>query len=175
MNHDSQLKLQAYVDGELSPRQTHRVEAWLAEDSEARQLVAELRTVKQALAGNEPEVQFAGSRDFYWSGIQRRIEASERAVTAASDGPVWASAAFWRRWLTPIASVAVVVAVAIGTARFFVPEESFSHIAEVEDVAEETSSFSFRSPSENMFVVWVSDRSLTEEAPAPVEDEIAFQ
>ena len=49
MNFDSQLKLQAYLDGELSPREARRVESWLAEDQQARLLVAELKNTKAAI------------------------------------------------------------------------------------------------------------------------------
>ena len=41
--------LSAYIDGELTAQEAQAVEAWLAEDSAARQLVDDLRTVSAAL------------------------------------------------------------------------------------------------------------------------------
>ena len=41
MKFDQELKIQAYLDGDLSPRESRQVEAWLATDRAAASLDAE--------------------------------------------------------------------------------------------------------------------------------------
>ena len=62
MKLESELKLQAYLDGELSPRQARKVSAWLAQDQEAQQLFAELKNTKTALAGCDLAGRFVAYR-----------------------------------------------------------------------------------------------------------------
>jgi hypothetical protein len=57
--------------------------------------------------------------------------------------------------------VAAVIALGIGTAKVYdaaTLNSSAKHFAEIENLSDETGSYSFRSQSENMFVVWVYDR-----------------
>jgi len=73
MNEEFQLKLQAYLDGELSKKETREVETWLASDKEAQLLLAELKTTNRALSIFEQELKLPESREFFWSKIQREI------------------------------------------------------------------------------------------------------
>src|SRR4051812_27633457 len=79
MNNDQQLKLQSYLDGELSPRENQQVTEWLAADNDARALLAELKNTTTALSGNELEIKLPEGRDFYFSKIQRQIEREAQA------------------------------------------------------------------------------------------------
>src|SRR5438034_2667478 len=79
MRHEDELKLQAYLDEELSGRQSRAVADSLAKDQEAQALVVELRNTSAALEGNEPLVPTPDSREFYWSKIQREIRRLETA------------------------------------------------------------------------------------------------
>ena len=160
MNSEVQLDLQAYLDGELAGSDVRRVEQLLATDAEARALFQELKTMKSVLAGNEPESRLTDSREFYWSKIERAIEQSEKLepAAAASTGS-WLS--LWRRYLAPVAGVAAVIALGVGTAKMYdaaTLNGSAKHLAEIVNLSDETGSYSFRSQSENMFVVWVYDR-----------------
>ena len=53
MEHEVQLKLQAYLDGELSEAEAREIGNLLAKDREAVALQNELRNTRQALAGFE--------------------------------------------------------------------------------------------------------------------------
>ncbi len=44
MKHDLELKVQAWLDGELSDHDAERIAGWVASDAEASALVAELAT-----------------------------------------------------------------------------------------------------------------------------------
>lgn len=163
MNTESQLKLQAYVDGELPEHEAQALAATLADDSDAQALVSELSWTRQWLVGNEPELKLPESREFFWSKIEREIA---RGAAQEEQTPTSAWWPDWRRILSPLAGFATVAVVALAAVRFFdfSPLESGTdHLATVENPSEHMSSFSFRSESENMFVVWIYDK--TEQTP----------
>ena len=158
MNKELHLRVQSYLDGELSDREARQVETRLSQDADARALQAELAMAKGFLKANEPERQVPDSREFYWSKIQREIERAESVVISSGQSP-WAT---WRKFLVPVAGVALVALMVVSTIRFnAVPtmDPYVSHLAEIENLSEHSGSFSFRSQSENMFVVWVYDRT----------------
>ena len=171
MNQELQLKLQAYLDGELSGRKAREVAAWLANDAGAKQLAEELRLTRTALRGQEPQRTVPESREFYWSKIEREIMKSEPA--AVSSQP-----AFWwmlRRWLAPFAGVALVAFLALSIARFSAPMQPNAQLAVVENLSEHVSSLSFRSASEKMSVVWLYDTSQPAVADVePMDEEAMF-
>lgn len=174
MKKEQQLRVQSYLDGELSERQARKLQAGLGEDKEAQAILSELAMAKTILVGNEPERLLSETREFYWCKIQREIERGERLEVPAHSGFLFA----WRRLLAPVAGVALVALLAVSTFRFndvakIDPYES--HLAEIENLSEYSGSFSYRSQSENMFVVWVYDR--TEEASSEPElsDEVIAQ
>jgi len=103
MEYDAQLKLQAYLDGELPEAEAREVARWLAEDREAVGLLGELRNTRQALVGVEIGVTLPESREFFWSKIEREIRAQPQPEPASS-GPSWLSA--WRRFLVPAGAMA---------------------------------------------------------------------
>src|SRR2546425_134197 len=107
MKFENELKLQAYLDGELSARETKAVAELVTQDTTARELLAELRFTKNALAGNEPEVKLPESREFYWCKIQREIQRLE-APPATRPVPWFA---WWKQkyWI-PFTGFAVMVA-----------------------------------------------------------------
>ena len=159
MKQEMELKLLAYVDGELPAREAKGLADAIAGDQEAQALVAELRLSKQFLAGNEPEMKVPETREFYWSQIARAIERAEPVAETASRFGDWLA---WRKLLAPLAGVAMVVFLSVAT----ITDYDFSFLSgqtrlpgEVENHSEHTSSFSFRSHSENMFVVWVYDKN----------------
>jgi anti-sigma factor RsiW len=160
MNSEVELELQAYLDGELAGADARRIEQLLAADSDAKALFQELKTIKSALAGNETECRLSDSREFYWSKIERAIEHAEKLEPSAAAGAgTWLSV--WRRYLAPVAGVAAVIALGVGTAKMYdaaTLNGSARHLAEIINLSDETGSYSFRSQSENMFVVWVYDR-----------------
>ena len=160
-----ELQLQAYLDGELSASELRNVEALLQDDQEASALLKELRFTRDAFKGNESVRILPESGDFYWSKIRREIASAAPAQrTTRVRTP-----AFWLRLLPPVAVAMSVVLLSINTIRID-HQGGVWDTAEVTNMDENSSSVSFRSPSEKMFVVWVSDRS--DEQTKPDDDEI---
>ena len=62
MKQELQLKLQAYLDGELPEGEAREVAGLLAQDAEARALLAELKNTRAALAGFEADIKLPESR-----------------------------------------------------------------------------------------------------------------
>lgn len=173
MNGDLELKLQAYLDGELPEREAQSVAKWVAEDKEAQALLAELKTAKAFLAGNEPELSVPETREFYWSKIQREIQRLDQVQ--GSRGIVeWFG---WQKYLAPLAGVALVVLFAIGAFNIYnarMRNNDLHHLAEIENLSDEMGAFSFRS-SENMFVVWVYDKTADESPEPELIDDLLIQ
>ena len=158
MKPELQLQLQAYLDGELSGREARQVAALVEQNHEAQSLQGELRMTKAFLAGNEPEVTVPESREFYWSQIEREIARAEQAPASAGPGFLLA----WRKHFAPLVGVALVVFLAVGVVQHYdlsLFDGNTQLENEVENNSEFTSSFSFRSHPEKMFVVWVQDKS----------------
>ena len=170
MNAERELELQAYVDGELSGWRASRVSRQIEADAEAQQVVAELKTTKSFLAGNELEQPLKEDPQFYWNRIRQAIERAEAQGEKAAEMPVVA----WRRILAPLAGAAMAVLLAIlgfNWASNRTLDDPFVHVAEVENLSEDTDSFSFRSASENMFVVWVHEKAPTTAPDAELTDD----
>jgi anti-sigma factor RsiW len=158
MNRESQIKLAAYLDGELPPAESRQVETWVASDPAAEVLLAELRLTRDAMRGNELEVKLPESREFYWSKIQQAIEkqsANAGELAARPEPMAW----FYglRRLLLPLSGFALVMLLAVGSINLLVGE-AVMEPAEIENVSEDTLAFSFRNQSEKMTVVWVMNR-----------------
>lgn len=151
------MKYQAFVDGELPESEARRVARSLETDADARALVAELRNSKAMLTGNEPDVKLPESREFYWGKIQRQIECMDREPAGAAMGRWSAMLAGWRRFVAPLAGVAVITFLGMVAVRFYNPEP-VDYLAEIENLSEESTAYSFRSG--NMFVVWTRDTEM---------------
>jgi len=102
---ETQLKVQAFVDGELSQAETKTIANLLARDPDAAALANELKFTRQALVGFEKERRLPESREFYWSKIQRQIAAGQPVHPTTPTIPWMARL---RRLLAPAAAVAVV-------------------------------------------------------------------
>jgi|SRR6185369_975558 anti-sigma factor RsiW len=158
MNQDQELKIQAFLDGELSEREARDVQQWLASDAQAQALVTELRTTTSYLKGNEPALALPETREFYWNKIQREIERQEAAPATAARLPFWIA---WRRYFAPMAGVAAVTMLVVFSMKINdigLTDGPNGHLAEIENLSEHSSSLSFRSQKENMFVVWVYNK-----------------
>jgi anti-sigma factor RsiW len=156
MNPNQELKLQAYLDGELSGREARDVAEWLSSDSDAKLLFAELQNTKTALKENELPIKLPETREFFWSKIQREIERQEpRPERPAVSVPVWA---WLRRYVAPISvGIAAVAALLITIDRSPVGPAG-SQLGEVESMLEDMGVYTFRSQADEMTVVWVYNR-----------------
>ena len=169
MNLEQQLKLQAWVDGELSDREARQMAELAASDEAARTLVGELRIAKSILAGNEPEARLSEGRDFYWSKIARAIE---RADIAEAQAPRVSWVLAWRRILAPLSGRALIAFLSVVSLNLFNRgeiDDGLRHMVEVENLSEEIGSISYKSQSENMFVVYLYNKEQDVERDAELE------
>lgn len=179
MKAEMELQLMAYLDGELTERETRPVSEALAHDPAVRALAAELTTTKQWLAGNEPVVAVPETREFYWSKIERALEQDERTAAPAAGQPPWRH---WLKYLVPVAGVALAAGLAVVLMQPAPPtadEEAARYLTETENLSEHTTSFAFQSQQENMFVVWISSREPSAgsepEVEPPAYHEVMYQ
>lgn len=169
MNAESMLKLQSWVDGELPEAEANQVAQWVANDREAQALAEELKMTRGVLAGNELSPALPESREFYWSKIERAIEQAEAAApTSGTERLPWVLAL--RRLLVPLSGFAVVALITALSINVLHRQDSLGDIGqlvEVENLSENVDSMSYKSQSENMFVVYVFNK---ETATEPEDD-----
>src|SRR5262245_443995 len=103
MDYEAQLKLQAYLDGELPEAEARQVANWLAQDREAVALHTEVRNTRQAMAGFEVGVALPESREFFWSKIEREILRQQPLEPVSRPAPVLA---LLRRLVVPASGFA---------------------------------------------------------------------
>jgi anti-sigma factor RsiW len=149
MKEELQLRLQAYLDGELPDGEGRAMAELIARDADARALVAELRNTRGALKGFESETKLPESREFYWSKIEREIGRSEKPQTAAQPASV---SALLRRFLAPVGAVAALVIVGILITRQNLAPGSPESATAFAD----SDAFTYRDYSAGMTLVWVS-------------------
>jgi anti-sigma factor RsiW len=157
MDNNAELKLQAYLDGELPESEAREVAKSLAQDQEAVLLLAELRNTRQALVGFEKGVTLPESREFFWSKVEREISRLEPAPRTVEKVSLLAT---WRRLLVPAGAVAAlltVVFIAIGP---FGAGTS----AQTDVVTDESGAFTYRDEAAQATLIWVT---------YPAENEVA--
>lgn len=152
MNYDEQLKLQAYLDGELPEGEARTVANWLARDREAVALHNELRNTRKALAGFEVGVTLPESREFYWSKIEREIRRLEPAESVRPKPSLFAA---WRRFLVSAGAAAglALVAVVVGNQLGLV---SLSPSRGAETNLADSGAFTYHDYSAGVTLVWLS-------------------
>ena len=152
MKEDIQLKLQAYLDGELPAQEANTVTELLANDDHARGLLAELTNTRNAIVAHDAEIKVPATREFYWSGIRREIERAEKSSPATS--PEISIFAAIRRMLVPASGVAaVLLAVMLAGHQFHSPSGAFRE--EVETTFEDSGAFTYRDYSSGTTLVWM--------------------
>lgn len=156
MDFEAELKLQAYLDGELPEAEAREVAKWLAQDQGAVLLLGELRNTRQALKGAERVVQLPESREFYWSKIEREIARSERPQPVEHKRPLIFRL---QRFLVPL-SGAIALAVLIGIT--LSNDGGVGTLGETEVASEDMGAITFRSESEGMTTVWLYNRGDSE-------------
>jgi anti-sigma factor RsiW len=162
MNQELQLKLQAYLDNELSASDVREVEMLLRTDRDARELLDELRNTNIALRVFEAEIKVPESRDFYWSKIRRQIE-REEVVPVARPVIAW-----WRRILVPAGAFAVL---AIAAMLAFKPSAA-NQSPLLETSLDDSGAITYRDEAEGMTLVWFSYPPENEIAAVDTEDTI---
>ena len=166
MKTDLQLKLQAYLDGELSPDETCAVAGWLAQDADARALLGELQNTKRALAGFEADIKLPEAREFYWSKIERAIGRLEPSQPVAAPTSWFAA---WRRLLIPAGVLALLI---LGTVALW-PRLGFGpDSANAEFALADANAFTFRNYNTGTTLVWLPYNAENEFAEMNSQDSI---
>ena len=160
MKHDLELKLQAWLDGELPPAEAEEMRRLAAADPEAARLLAELQNIKAAFLENEPTVAVPETRQFYWSKIERQIQ--REAAARPSPGLSWAERL--RRWLAPLAGAAALAAVLLLGPQ---PIRAPVVLNQVSDMADGFQARTFRDNSAGINFVVFHETALADRALAP--------
>jgi anti-sigma factor RsiW len=171
MNQDVQLKLQAYLDGELPPGEAKAVTELLASDAEARGLLTELTNTRNAIADHEAEMKVPVTREFYWSGIRREIERGERVLPVQSQPTSFFAAL--KRMLVPAGGVAAVLLAVVVAGRQFYPPSTGIRV-EAETTFEDSGAFTYRDYTSGTTLVWVNYPAENEFAEMDFEDILEF-
>ena len=146
MDYHSQLKLQAYLDGELPEAEAREIAGWLARDQDAVALLAELKMTRQAMADFETGVRLPESREFFWSKIERQIQSQETIATAPRLSSLLAA---WRRFLVPASGLAAAVLVTVILLRG-------SPSPDAESSLSDPGAFTYRDYKNGTTLVWLS-------------------
>ena len=169
MDFEVELKLQAFLDGELPEAEAREVARILAQDQEATLLLGELRNTRQALKGSEAIVQLPESREFYWSKIEREIERLERPKPQQQKRPLLFRL---QRFLVPV-SGALAIAVFLGIT--LLNGNSGTALGETELATEDMGAITFRSESEGITTVWLYNQGDSEFTDEPAPDSVEPQ
>ena len=110
MKQEDRLKIQAWLDGELAPQESARIADLIDNDLEAKELADDLRAIQKALEVGEKQTVLEDSREFYWSQVERQIEAEEPITENAQPELVSGSLGNALRWLIPVGSLAAISA-----------------------------------------------------------------
>jgi len=159
MSEEQQLKLQAFLDGELPQGEAREVLAWTQCDAEAATLLAELRNTRQALVKSERQMSVPESREFYWSKIEREIQRFEPAETLECKNLFFVRL---RRFLLPASATAILVIAGLfaysymGTGTVAVVAANDSDETVVETAQAGSDATTYRDEADGTTLVWFS-------------------
>lgn len=156
MDQASQLKLQAWLDGEMPEAERVEWERRAASDPEAQALVRELTSASKAFRDFGDSLKAPVTREFYWSGIERRINALQNREEAARRPEPQTDWLQWlRRFLVPAGAVAALVI----AAWFIAPQLEMQPARRgmrLEAAVSSPGSFTYRDFSSGTTLVWLS-------------------
>ncbi len=159
MNHEQQLKLQAFLDGELPEREAREILAWTQRDGAAAALLAELKNTRQAMVNSEPHLSVPESREFFWSKIEREIRRQEPQTAATPGVLIFAGL---RRWLLPASAAALALIIGGMFVHFNNSQKAaVENVADADTPTVETTlansdAATYRDASEGTTLVWFS-------------------
>ncbi len=163
-----QLKLQAWVDGELSESEARSLAAMASKDPAAQALVSELRAIKTALRGAEMTRAVPDSREFYWSKIQRQIERESRQAPAPAPVP-WLR--LWQRIALPLAGLAAAACVVLVVVKPAPSKALASPGDEITATSDAMDTMTYHDQSTGLTIVWLQDKSAVAPAAATAVDD----
>ena len=151
---ETQLKIQALVDGELTGREAEELRARLESDAGLRALHARLTAVRGLMAGAELPRTLPESGDFHWSQISQAIGHGEREARRLAKPALGAN--WLLRWVMPLAGVACLVLV-LSLQQTKMPDLNIllggDH--ELELTADEIDVMTFNTGDDTMSIVWL--------------------
>lgn len=151
IDQETQLKIQAFLDGELAEAEAREIAALIAKDRDAAALHAELKNTRQAIS-LEQGMKLPESREFYWSKIKRDIERLEQTKPVEASPSIWQ---FLSPLLKPVAAVAVVVV--LGAIVLQQSNGPGSGGSDVQVASADMDAITFRDDSNGTTYVWFSD------------------
>jgi len=158
-DHDTELKIQAFLDGELAEAEAREITALIARDRDAAALHTELKNTRRVLA-TEQGMQLPESREFYWSKIRRDIERLEQPEQVQPAPTIWQ---LINRLLKPLAAVAAVVV--LGTILLQSPDVRNGG-SDVQVASTDMDAITFRDDSNGTTYVWFADTTQNDVANA---------
>jgi len=173
MKQDIQLKLQAYLDGELPPGEAKSVAALVASNPEACELLTELTNTRAAIAAHDVDIKVSAARDFYWSGIRREIERQEQAAQPRSEGNSFSILTILRRMLVPASGVAVVLLAGMLAWQPLRNAGSLT-VEETETTFADAGAFTYRDYASGTTLVWVDYPAENDFAEMDLDDILEF-
>lgn len=149
------LRIQAYLDHELSPADCERVAEWLAGNEEGRALYEELRQTRALVTSNEIERTVPESREFYWSKIQRQIQLE----TAEQPQRPFRWTHGWLRFALSASGVAALIACVFAFFGFGIGNGNVApwH-QEIDSPHLEVNAITFHSEEAGLTVVWIENQ-----------------
>jgi len=157
MKHEVELRLQAWVDGQLPVHEADEVARLIETDAEARALLTELKHTRAALAGHEDSITLPESREFYWSKIARAIEREQPKAQAVETS--WLQ--HFRRLFIPAGALAALLLIGMLAGR----QTASSNVPyELSDLVADSDTFTFTDEANGTTLIWFS---------YPVENELA--
>ena len=157
MNREQQLKLQAFLDGELPEREAREILAGTQRDHDAAALLTELRNTRQAVVKSKPQTVMPEAREFFWSKIEREICRPDPSPSVAPPTGIFGG---WVRFFFPaVAGAALFIAL---FRHFDVPKNASETVADagtstVETALASAGAATFYDASEGTTLVWFSD------------------
>lgn len=151
---ETELKVQALVDGELTGREAEDLRARIETDDGLRKLHARLTAVRGLMAGAELPRTLPESGDFHWNKIAQSIEREDReAKRLARPAP---GVNRLLRWVTPLAGAACLLLL-LTLQQTTQPDLSISLGSdhELELSIDDLDVMTFNTGDDNMSVVWL--------------------
>jgi len=151
---ETELKVQALVDGELTGREAEELRARLESDDGLRTLHARLTAMRGLMTGAELPRTLPESGDFHWSKIAQSIEREDReAKRLARPAP---SANWLLRWVLPFAGIAcLMLLLTLQQTTKLNLSISFASDHELELSIDDLDVMTFNTEDDAMSVVWL--------------------
>lgn len=171
MKQDLELKLQAYLDGELPPGEAKVVANMVAQDADARALLAELTNTRSALAGFESEIKLPETREFYWSKIARDIQRQDLSVSKHPPASIFT---FLRRLAVPSGVMVTLLMGLLVVKQQLGIDRGFT-VVETDTAQADAGTFTYRDFASGTTLVWLSYPAENEFAEAVSADTISWE